>query len=551
MRLMGWMAVVAVASTPILAEQVNVVTQYPSPLGVYKLLRTAGDTFLAMSNGNVGIGANPARSKLHVFQNVNGTVPVYVGNSNTGASASTGFFLSDIAPASGVGVWAGIWGFNATKEFRIVNFDPSGPMTFNTGSAPSERMRITSGGNVGIGTASPSRRLHVQGDAYVSGKLGIGTASAINKLDVYEPSANSEASVRHGGTGANAILSFYEGSTQQAALIARGSGIAGGPPNALNIYTYVAGAPITLGTDSGEKVRIMDSGSIRVVSQDNSSAGFNMKAGGSTCLGGSGTMCWFSILGGASGAAPSYSNYALKIIASSVGNTISIDSQDGTQTYSILQLYSDYPNPNDRKFHFRNDGNAYADSSWNGGGADLAELMPVAEQNLEEGDVVALSSEMIDVSYEEEPARRFDPAKMAGLRKASSAYAQTVGVISSQPGLMTSSGLRKAKPVALQGRVPVKVTSENGPIAVGDRLAASSRSGYAMKAVKPGHVIGIALEPFDGQSAREGKIMVFLQPTAWSGDLADDMARLRRDNESLKLRLDKLEKRTANATPQD
>ena len=36
--------------------------------------------------------------------------------------------------------------------------------------------------------------------------------------------------------------------------------------------------------------------------------------------------------------------------------------------------------------------------------------------------------------------------------------------------------------MALTGQVPVKVTTENGPIKKGDLLASSSKPGYAMKA---------------------------------------------------------------------
>jgi hypothetical protein len=39
--------------------------------------------------------------------------------------------------------------------------------SLNTDSAPVERMRITSGGNVGIGTTAPSHLLHVAGDVRI------------------------------------------------------------------------------------------------------------------------------------------------------------------------------------------------------------------------------------------------------------------------------------------------------------------------------------------------------------------------------------------------
>jgi len=79
--------------------------------------------------------------------------------------------------------------------------------------------------------------------------------------------------------------------------------------------------------------------------------------------------------------------------------------------------------------------------------------------------------------------------------------------------------------VALNGRVPVKVSTENGEIKAGDFLTSSSIPGVAMKATKPGQVVGKALEDFDGVSSlneymledgirvKTGKILVFVNVT--------------------------------------
>jgi hypothetical protein len=55
--------------------------------------------------------------------------------------------------------------------------------------------------------------------------------------------------------------------------------------------------------------------------------------------------------------------------------------------------------------------------------------------------------------------------------------------------------------MAMVGRVPTKVSAENGPIKVGDLLVTSSTPGYAMKgtdrSLLTGAVVGKAMGPLD------------------------------------------------------
>ena len=82
-------------------------------------------------------------------------------------------------------------------------------------------------------------------------------------------------------------------------------------------------------------------------------------------------------------------------------------------------------------------------------------------------------------------------------------------------------------PLALAGRVPVKISAENGPVQPGDLLTLSSIPGHAMKATEAGLTIGTALETW---TAGTGVILAFVR-TGWYAPGTDPaaLAALRRE----------------------
>lgn len=121
--------------------------------------------------------------------------------------------------------------------------------------------------------------------------------------------------------------------------------------------------------------------------------------------------------------------------------------------------------------------------SVNTGGADLAERY-TSDQTLVPGEVVAL-----------------DPANNHGVKRSQYQYQPDVlGVVSTAPGFVAGTYTKDSYPIGLIGRVPVLVSTENGPVRAGDFLAASSLPGYAMRATKAGRVLGTALENLEGGS---------------------------------------------------
>ncbi len=112
------------------------------------------------------------------------------------------------------------------------------------------------------------------------------------------------------------------------------------------------------------------------------------------------------------------------------------------------------------------------------------------------------------------------------------------------------------RPVAMMGRVPVKVTAEGGPIRIGDLITTSSTPGHAMKAGEPwrGGIIGSALEAFEPSDPdAKGKILVYVHPSPAPSGLeslrAADvkaMEGLTRANENLRGRVAALEAEIGN-----
>ncbi|MBI2010332.1 MAG: hypothetical protein HYS86_04130 [Candidatus Chisholmbacteria bacterium] len=165
---------------------------------------------------------------------------------------------------------------------------------------------------------------------------------------------------------------------------------------------------------------------------------------------------------------------------------------------------------------------------------DLAEWYETSS-GVGPGDVVVLSGKMIEYSYtpldpftgmQIEGVTRTE--KVAVLGKSTASYSPyLVGVVSTSPYQAFGDAIRSVaqnpQPIALSGRVPVKVTNENGPIAAGDYLTSSSTPGFAMRASKGGMVVGTALEGFDGES---GQIMVFVGKGYVASEVYDQMALL-------------------------
>jgi len=163
-------------------------------------------------------------------------------------------------------------------------------------------------------------------------------------------------------------------------------------------------------------------------------------------------------------------------------------------------------NPGQNVFRVDGHGTVFADGGFRPFGADFAESVAVmgSPEHYAPGDLLVI-----------------DPSGERRLSLSQTPYSTLVaGIYSTQPGVVASQhrvgeALPKNEiPLAVVGIVPCKVTTENGPITVGDLLVTSSTPGHAMKGTDRGRmlsaVVGKALEPL-----REGngviQVLVTLQ----------------------------------------
>ena len=173
--------------------------------------------FLNAGNSKVGINTSSPNEELEVTGNVqvtSGNISVTSSNSNikfTDSDASGGFAMVGNNSTSGSLVLRSDDGNALSGTF--MGFEVDG----------SERARITSAGNVGIGTTSPSQKLQVAGDVLIDGAAGGtltlgGSAAHTSKLVIADNggSGNGNLLVEGGdGTdflqiGSNGELSIYK-----------------------------------------------------------------------------------------------------------------------------------------------------------------------------------------------------------------------------------------------------------------------------------------------------------------------------------------------------
>jgi hypothetical protein len=133
-------------------------------------LRANSDTYNQLvldETGNVGIGTSSPTKELHVHS-ATGDSDIHLTNATTGSLGNDGCTLT------------------MTGVDALIRNREAGNVRIYTSDA--ERMRITSAGNVGIGTSSPEEKLHVKGSL----KVDFGSASANPRVYLDHDSATDD-----------------------------------------------------------------------------------------------------------------------------------------------------------------------------------------------------------------------------------------------------------------------------------------------------------------------------------------------------------------------
>jgi len=176
------------------------------------------------TNGNVGIGTNTPTQSLTI-----GSGNILLPNGHSGTHGN--LYFGGITHLGELGLR--LWGGNGNNGRNIGGYidvktdSPTEGLIFrvDTRNGATERMRITSSGNVGIGTSNPQYKLHVAGTMKVEGNdiaepFDMTDIDMLEKGDVVVIDPQNPLHVTKSALAYDSMVAGIVSSTEQAGYIA-------------------------------------------------------------------------------------------------------------------------------------------------------------------------------------------------------------------------------------------------------------------------------------------------------------------------------------------
>ena len=349
-------------------------------------------TFTGTGNRITGDFSNATLANRVSFQTstANSATTVFAIPNGTGTTA--GFFANnDSALTNGSEAQLSVGSADVRINSAIRGTGTYLPMTFYTNG--SERMRIDTSGNVGIGTSSPIA------------KLDTATTSDnnLNIIRYAESTSGAVFRIRHSYSntiGTNTLLPGSGGGYQFGRVEFVG---ALGTGNDYAVGASIIG--LALGSTSSTSmpgVLIFNTTPESSVSPSErariTSGGYFKASNTGTYVNSTGSYHEFNNSSNNECLVPNATNASYSSDVISVSAT-----RSAISSYNFLLAFSG--NFNDLEFRLRGDGNGYADGTWNNNGADYAEFFESANgQALTLGATVVLDGNKVREATDQDPA---------------------------------------------------------------------------------------------------------------------------------------------------
>ena len=442
-------------------------------IGLYASAAGADDNYAAIfDQGNVGVGTTTPGFKLTV-QATDGNLFNIVRNSGTTQDANYALQIT--------GNYGGALG-----SFNIVNVNSSTTptdMALRAASSGDAQFILKGSGSVGIGTTTPAAIFHAQAGGTTNPSFAAGIAGIFSRT-----SGVANLAIVAANTGSSNLY-FSDTDSENPGYIQY--------DHTSNFMRFI--------TNANERIRIDSSGRVGI---GTSTPGAFLTVS-STTMSGQSSMFF---VGTSTPLFTVLANSNIGIGTSTPASKLDIWSTTSSSDVMMFRIGNNVTSTNNIKFSIDSDGDLKTDGSTTiTNSADVAESYSAVEA-LDAGMVVAFATSTVSWSAEYGSdialASSTDVYEIAGVRKAVSEH-EAVGIVSTRPGLHLGSNIANGVPVALAGRVPVKVTMENGEVKKGDYLTVSkTMPGYAMKLTGEGKAIARAISDYVPAS---GKVMAYVE----------------------------------------